>query len=135
MAQCVASSQGLTLIHFSAQLERFVWNRGCIQGGVRGCSGGIRGYCGVCGVYFVSETAQVELKTGRVSAPASSASARCTLDTAMMTLLSPTATTPVQGLTLVHVRAQLEQLQETLVRQDGFNNGRRAHVELKWERV
>jgi len=24
-----ASFQGLTLVHFSAQLERFLWNRGC----------------------------------------------------------------------------------------------------------
>jgi len=24
--------QGLTLVHFSAQLERFVWDRGCAQG-------------------------------------------------------------------------------------------------------
>ena len=28
----VASRQGLTLVHFSAQNERFVWHRGCIQG-------------------------------------------------------------------------------------------------------
>jgi hypothetical protein len=27
-----AISQGLTLVHFSAQLERFVWDRGCAEG-------------------------------------------------------------------------------------------------------
>jgi hypothetical protein len=34
--------QGLTLVHFSAQLERFVWDGGAHTGGiarVRGCSG------------------------------------------------------------------------------------------------
>jgi hypothetical protein len=30
--QCVAYRQGLTLVHFSAQVERFQWNRGCAQG-------------------------------------------------------------------------------------------------------
>ena len=24
--------QGLTLVHFSAQLKRFLWDRGCLQG-------------------------------------------------------------------------------------------------------
>jgi hypothetical protein len=24
-----ANAQGLTLVHFSAQLERFIWDRGC----------------------------------------------------------------------------------------------------------
>jgi len=24
--------QGLTLVHFSAQLERLLWNRGCVKG-------------------------------------------------------------------------------------------------------
>ena len=32
--------------------------------------GGIKEYQGVCRVYFVSETAQVELRSGRVFAPA-----------------------------------------------------------------
>ena len=32
---------GLTLVHFSAQLERFPWDRGCIQGLFRWCLGGI----------------------------------------------------------------------------------------------
>jgi len=62
----MANAQGLTLVHFSAQLKRFLWHRGCIQGLCRGCLGGVRGYQGVSGVYFVSETAQVELKSGRV---------------------------------------------------------------------
>jgi len=26
------SRQGLTVVHFSAQLERFVWDRGCMLG-------------------------------------------------------------------------------------------------------
>jgi len=26
---CAAASQGLTLAHFKAQLERFLWDRGC----------------------------------------------------------------------------------------------------------
>ena len=37
----------------------------------RGCFGRVDGYEGVFGVYFVSETAQVELKSGQVKAPAS----------------------------------------------------------------
>jgi len=32
----------------------------------RGCLGGVEGHYGVFRVYFVSETAQVELKSGRV---------------------------------------------------------------------
>ena len=47
---------------------------GGIRGAFRGCLGGVRGYQGfqgVCGVYFVTETVQVELRSGRVSAPAS----------------------------------------------------------------
>jgi len=28
--------QGLTLVHFSAQLKRFVWDSGCIRGYVGG---------------------------------------------------------------------------------------------------
>jgi len=33
---------------------------------LRGGAGGFRGYGGKCRVYFVSETAQIELKSGRV---------------------------------------------------------------------
>ena len=29
-ASCEACSQGLTLVHFSVQRKRFLWNRGCI---------------------------------------------------------------------------------------------------------
>ena len=57
--------QGLTLVHFSAQLKRFLWDRGCIYGllwGVLRCWG----YQRVFWVYLVSETAQVELRSGGV---------------------------------------------------------------------
>jgi len=46
--------------------QRFVWDRGCLQGLFRGRLGGIRGFGGLFMVYLVSETAQVELKSGRV---------------------------------------------------------------------
>jgi len=32
-----SASSGLTLVHISAQRERFVWNRGCIEGSFWGC--------------------------------------------------------------------------------------------------
>ena len=61
-----AARQGPTLVYFSAQRKRFLWDRGCIWGlfmgrlvGTGGCQGGHR-------VYFVSETAHVEPKSGRV---------------------------------------------------------------------
>ena len=57
--------QGLPLVQFWAQRKRFMWDSGCIRGciwGVLGCFG----VTGVARVYFVSETAQVELKGGRV---------------------------------------------------------------------
>jgi len=41
--------QGLTLVRFSAQLKRFVWDRGCIKGLFRGCLRGIRGIRGIRG--------------------------------------------------------------------------------------
>ena len=65
--------QGLTLVHFSAQLKRILWDRSALWGGsvgVEEVSGGIKEYQGVFRVYFVSETAQVELRSGRVQAPA-----------------------------------------------------------------
>jgi hypothetical protein len=31
--------QGLTIVHFSAQLKRFLWDRGCVEGLFRGCLG------------------------------------------------------------------------------------------------
>jgi len=40
-----------------------------------------------------------------------------------------------QGLTLVHVRAQLEQLQDTFRVKLGYTVDRRAQLELKSERV
>jgi len=49
-----ARKQGLTLLHFSAQRKRYLWDRGCIEGlfrvyfaGVSVVSGGVRGYWGV----------------------------------------------------------------------------------------
>ena len=33
----LASGQGLALVHFLAQLERFLWDRGCMYGLFRGC--------------------------------------------------------------------------------------------------
>ena len=58
--------QGLALVHFSAQLKRFMRDRGYIEGLSGGCVGCVRGYCGVSRVYFASEAAQVELKSGRI---------------------------------------------------------------------
>jgi len=59
-------SQGLTLVHFSAQRKRFEWDRGCIQRLMRGCLEGMMGHEEVSRMYFVPEMAQVELKSGRV---------------------------------------------------------------------
>jgi len=42
----LASGQGLTLVHFSAQRKRFMWDRGCTQGLVRGCLGVYSGVLG-----------------------------------------------------------------------------------------
>jgi len=42
-----AIQQALTLVHSSAQLERFVWDRGCAWGLCSPCSGGVRGCWGV----------------------------------------------------------------------------------------
>ena len=61
-----AQAQGLTLVHFLAQRKRVLWSKGGIWGLPKGCLGGIRGYHGVLRVYFVSGTAQVELKSERV---------------------------------------------------------------------
>jgi len=44
--------QGLTLVHFSAQLKRLLWDRGSIQGLFRGGLGGVRGDHGVLRVCF-----------------------------------------------------------------------------------
>jgi hypothetical protein len=62
--------QGLKLVHFSAQLlKRILRDRNAFRGCFRGVlevSGGIEKHQGVFRVYFVSETAQVELRSGRV---------------------------------------------------------------------
>jgi len=60
------SFQGLTLVHFSAQAERFAWDRGCAEGLFKGCVGGVWGYERGFREYFLSETAQVELRSERV---------------------------------------------------------------------
>jgi len=39
-----SSSQGLTLVHFSAQRKRFLWDRVCSEEPYRGCVGGVTGY-------------------------------------------------------------------------------------------
>ena len=62
----VTRQQGLTLVHFSAQLERSVWDRGCAQGLCSPCQGGVRRCLGCVGCFLVSDTAQVELRSGRV---------------------------------------------------------------------
>jgi len=31
VVECLRRSQGLTLVHFSAQRQRFLWDRGCNQ--------------------------------------------------------------------------------------------------------
>jgi hypothetical protein len=57
-------AQGLALVHFSAQRERSLWDRGYIMRLFRGCLRDVSGYEGMLRVYFVSEMAQVELKSG-----------------------------------------------------------------------
>jgi hypothetical protein len=64
-----ARRQGRTLVHCSAQLKRILWDRGAMRGcseGVWEVSGGIQEYQGVFRVYFVSDTAYVELRSGRL---------------------------------------------------------------------
>jgi len=58
--------QRLTLVHFSAQRERFLWDRGCNEGFFRGCLAGILSRYGAFKMSFVSGMAQVELKCGQV---------------------------------------------------------------------
>ena len=62
----VAHWQGLTLVLFSAQRKRFLWDRGCMWRLFGCCLGGVRGYKGVIRLYFASEAAQVEQRSGRV---------------------------------------------------------------------
>ena len=48
VAACAdAVRQGLTLVHFSAPCQRFLWYRECIQGLCKGCLGVGQGYQGV----------------------------------------------------------------------------------------
>jgi len=49
-----AEEQGVTLVHFSAQRKRFLWDRGWIWELFRMCLGGVRGYHGIYRV-FLSE--------------------------------------------------------------------------------
>jgi hypothetical protein len=72
LAAPYALQQGLTLVHFSAQRQRFLWSKGCIEGIFRGCVRvvGVGGQQELYRVLFMSETAQVELRRGRVWAPA-----------------------------------------------------------------
>jgi len=61
--------QGLTLVHFLAQLKRILSDRGALReclGGVQEVSGGTKENQGVCMVHFVPETAEVVLRSGRV---------------------------------------------------------------------
>jgi hypothetical protein len=58
--------QGLTLVNFSAQLERFLWDRGCAEGLCSPCYGSVWGCLGCVGCFCVSDTAQVELTSERV---------------------------------------------------------------------
>ena len=60
--------QGLTLVQFPARRKRFLRDRGCTYGlftGSVGVNKGLRGCLGYI-VYFVPETAQVELNSGQV---------------------------------------------------------------------
>jgi hypothetical protein len=69
IARCTAVArsstrpQGLTLVHFSAQFERCVWDRGCTKGLCSPCCGGLRGCIWCAGCFLVSDTAQVELRS------------------------------------------------------------------------
>ena len=60
-----APGRGLRSFTFQLNISAFCG----IGGALRCCSGGVQGYFGVFGLYFVSGRAQVELKSGRVSAP------------------------------------------------------------------
>jgi len=42
-----ALNQGVSLVHFSAQRKRFLWDWGCVAGLIRGHSAGHGGYDGV----------------------------------------------------------------------------------------
>jgi hypothetical protein len=61
-----AGEQGLTLVQFSAQLERFARDMGCALGLCSPCEGSCRASLGCEGCILVSDTAQVALMRGRV---------------------------------------------------------------------
>jgi hypothetical protein len=65
-AAAAGGRQGLTLVHFSACLDRFVWDKGCAQVFCRPCQGGGGGCLGCVGCFLVSDAAQVELRSERV---------------------------------------------------------------------
>ena len=62
----LATNQGLTLVHFSAQLKRMLWDRcairGCL-GGVYDVSGGIQEYQGVFVVILCQKWLRLSCKT------------------------------------------------------------------------
>ena len=62
-ASTSGGDHGLTLVHFSAQLERFVWDRGCASGLCSPCQGGVWGYLICLGCFCLSDTAKIELKS------------------------------------------------------------------------
>ena len=79
-------------------------DRGCVYGMLRGFLGGVGRHRGLSKVYFVSETVQVELKSGRVYAPGSGRAH-------LLRHGVPRAGRGAhhrQGLTLVPISAQLE---------------------------
>ena len=60
-----AAGQGLTLVHFSAQLKRILWDRGALRGcsgGVLEVSGGMKGYQGVFRVYLCQTRLRLSLE-------------------------------------------------------------------------
>ena len=67
----------------------------------------------------MSDTAQVELRSGRVYPPA-------LLPSITKRFMLCVSTPSTQGLTLVHVRAQLEQLQDTFMTYCGSYGGRKS---------
>jgi hypothetical protein len=61
-----ATEAGAYIRPLKAQLQRFVWDMGCVYGLFSPCSGGARVCLGCVGCFLVSDTAKVELKSGRV---------------------------------------------------------------------
>jgi len=66
-ACCPGSSwQGLKLVHLPAQRERFLWDKGCAWGVYMVFMAAVEGFFKGLGMLCVSDTAQVELRSGRV---------------------------------------------------------------------